>query len=34
MTVGYLTYDEKTYDARVTEVKRALDKITAEWSQR
>ena len=34
MTVGYLTYDEKTYDAHVTEVKRALDEITAEWSQR
>ena len=34
MTVGYLTYDEKIYDARVTEVKRALDEITAEWSQR
>lgn len=34
MTVGYLTYNEKNYDTRVTEVKRALDEITAEWSQR
>ena len=34
MTVGYLTYNEKNYDARVTEVKRALDEITVEWSQR
>ena len=34
MKVGYLTYNEKNYDARVTEVKRALDEITVEWSQR
>lgn len=33
MTVGYLTYNEKNYDARVTEVKAALDEIAAEWSQ-
>ena len=34
MTVGYLTYNENNYNARVTEVKRALDEIAAEWSQR
>lgn len=33
MTVGYLTYNENNYNARVTEVKRALDEIAAEWSQ-
>ena len=34
MTVGYLTYNENNYNARVTKVKRALDEIAAEWSQR
>lgn len=34
MTVGYLTYNENNYNARVSEVKRALNEIAAEWSQR
>ena len=34
MTVGYLTYNENNYNARVSEVKRALDEIATEWSQR
>ena len=34
MTVGDLTYNENNYNARVSEVKRALDEIAAEWSQR
>ena len=32
MTVGYVPYNEKNYDAQVSMLKSALDSIVKEWS--
>ena len=33
MTVGYLAYDEKTYDKKAVDIKKALNTVVAEWSR-
>ena len=32
MTVGYVPYNEKNYDAQVSMLKSTLDSIVKEWS--
>ena len=31
MTVGYLAYDEKNYDKKAADIKKALNTVVTEW---